>query len=198
MPAGWKWVRLGDISDCRLGKTPRRANYRDEGNYRIIKFRDVNEGAVDFGENSLGYVVDDIGALRGLREISNGDTLLTASAHSPEQIGRKCAFIENLPLGFTKIFFVGELLAISPNQDYVHPLWPYYWFQSVEGIEGVQEAISGVHQRRSPESPHSTSPTKRPNSYFHLPKQTDGCGGKGEEGCERTIGSCIGPVESLS
>jgi type I restriction enzyme S subunit len=128
-----------------LGKTPRKADYRDEGEHRIIKFRDLQAGRLDLSVTAAGFVADHPEALKGLREVRAGDVLLTASAHSGEQIGRKCALVRDLPKTGGSVYFVGELLRIAADREQIEPEWPYLWFSSKRGRAAIQAAVAGVH-----------------------------------------------------
>lgn len=145
MPDGWAQSRLGEVAHARLGKTPRRKDYRDDGIYRIIKFRDVTENGMDFSVAQSGYVVDEPDAIKGLRFLLLHDVLLTASAHSGDQIGKKCAFVDRLPQVTGHVYFVGELLGITADTRVMCSKWPYLWFLSEDGIKVVQDAVFGVH-----------------------------------------------------
>jgi type I restriction enzyme S subunit len=145
LPEGWEIVMLGEASDARLGKTPRRTDYRDEGTHRIIKFRDLTVAGIDYSVSKAGYVVQSPIALNGLRPVFLGDVLITASAHSGDQIGKKCAFVDRLPDVTGNTYFVGELLGITSNHHVMRDKWPFYWFSSDTGKEAIQEAVAGVH-----------------------------------------------------
>ena len=142
---GWVLAYLSDVGNARLGKTPRKSNYRDEGIHRIVKFRDVTDKGVAYSESKAAYVVDNPSALKVLRPLSIGDVLVTASAHSGDQIGKKCAYVESLPEIKGGVYFVGELLGITSDPRIMHSKWPYYWFLSEDGFKAVQAAVAGVH-----------------------------------------------------
>jgi len=145
LPEGWVWAHLADVANARLGKTPRRSEYRDNGTHRIVKFRDITDKGVDYSESKAAYVINDPAVLKGLRPLSIGDVLVTASAHSGDQIGKKCAYVDHLPEVVGGTFFVGELLSITGDPRIMHRKWPYYWFLGDDGIRAVQAAVAGVH-----------------------------------------------------
>jgi type I restriction enzyme S subunit len=145
LPEGWGWARLGDVSIARLGKTPRRTEYRDAGVHRIVKFRDVTEEGIDYSANKAAYVLDAPSVLKALRPLHLGDVLITASAHSGDQIGKKCAYVDHLPVVDGGVFFVGELLSVTTDPQVLESKWAYYWFKSEDGIRAVQSAVAGVH-----------------------------------------------------
>jgi type I restriction enzyme, S subunit len=145
LPAGWAVAQLGEVAYARLGKTPKKSDYRDKGTHRIIKFRDLTASGTNYSKTKAGYVVDQSDALNGLRPLSKGDVLVTASAHSGEQIGRKCAYVGSLPDADGGVYFVGELLGITSNPTTMDSKWPYLWFLSEHGVRSVQAAVAGVH-----------------------------------------------------
>lgn len=144
-PEGWELIELHSLGDVRLGKTPRRTDYRNDGFHRIVKFRDLKSGSVDYSASKAAYVVDSPKALKGLRPLRAGDVLVTASAHSGDQIGKKCAYIDRLPKKEGNVFFVGELLGVSTDPDLAERKWAFLWFLSEDGLEEVQRAVAGVH-----------------------------------------------------
>jgi len=126
-----------------LGKTPRKTQYRSDGAFKILKFRDVGVSTVDWNNSQSGLV--DPSATSALREVVPGDILLTASAHSSEHIGRKAALIQAVPSHFSRAFFVGELLNIRchggrPQSDLL-----LRFLQSDDGYRQVQKHVRGGH-----------------------------------------------------
>ena len=137
---------LGDVADATIGKTPRRADYRDTGRYRIVKYRDLAANGLDFGETKDAYVVDEPSALRGLRGLESGDILIGASGHDGSTVGRKLALVDQLPgADSDPTFFVGELLRIRPRTSETDSRWLLHYFSSAEGFRALQHAVSGGH-----------------------------------------------------
>src|SRR5574341_624906 len=110
LPEGWVNGTIGEFADVFLGKTPARRDYASDGRLKIIKFRDLRDGGIDFSNPKAGFVKTD--AIPGLRELREGDVLITSSAHSGENIGKKCALVSTIPSEFARVFFTGELLNI--------------------------------------------------------------------------------------
>jgi len=136
LPPGWAAARLADVAHVRLGKTPRSSDYRDSGQHRVIKFRDVtNEGLV-LTKTKKGFVDDSQDVIRTLEPLRVGDVLLTASAHSGDQIGKKTAYVDRLPDDADAFFFVGELLGVTANKKAIVGRWPQFWFMSRGFVEG--------------------------------------------------------------
>ena len=145
LPEGWVTAALGQVAFARLGKTPRRADYRNEGNHRIVKFRDLTARGLDYSATKAAFVADTPSALKHLQRLAIGDVLVTASAHSGDQIGKKRSFVDRVPQEPTDIYFVGELLGITADRRIMNSKWPYYWFSSEAGIDAIQDAVFGVH-----------------------------------------------------
>jgi len=51
LPTGWAWTTLGEIADVNLGKTPKKNQYAESGTYKVVKYRDIVSGKVDWGNN---------------------------------------------------------------------------------------------------------------------------------------------------
>ena len=77
LPEAWIDCPLYEVADVFLGKTPKRNQYRSEGNYKVIKFRDLNAGVVQFGNSKDGFVEENHDVLSTLREIKKTDDLDT-------------------------------------------------------------------------------------------------------------------------
>jgi type I restriction enzyme, S subunit len=136
---------LGDIAEVRLGKTPRKADYRSDGEFKIIKFRDILEnGEIDWDNSDKGFVAATPESLTGLRELQVGDVLVTASAHMSEHIGKKAALVKSVPSRFKEAFVVGEILQIRLKQD-VDPRWVLNYVRSRDGYRAIQKKVHGVH-----------------------------------------------------
>jgi restriction endonuclease S subunit len=144
LPQGWCGVAISDVAEVFLGKTPARTDYASSGNLKVVKFRDIQDGRVDFANAKDGFVRNNRGALSGLRELRRGDVLITSAAHSGENIGKKCAYVSSLPEKFARIFFTGELLNIR-CPDETLGRWAYLFFRSTDGFSEIQEAVTGVH-----------------------------------------------------
>lgn len=145
LPKGWTWTNLSEISDVNLGKTPNKAQYRNHGDYKIIKFRDIIGDKIDWDESDRGFVVNSHDLIVQLRELRERDVLVTASAHSSEHIGKKAVYVSSIPLNYNKVFFVGELLCIRADEEIVNPRIIYYYIISQDGYNSIQSHVRGVH-----------------------------------------------------
>ena len=143
-PKGWTETAIWEIADVSLGKTPGKADYRSSGSLKVVKFRDIQNGFIDFQNSKDGFVAPDVSVVSTLRELQRGDVLITSAAHSGENIGKKCAFVSSLPGEFERVFFTGELLNIRCREKTLSR-WAYFLFRSADGFEEIQEAVKGVH-----------------------------------------------------
>lgn len=144
LPDGWCSTTVSQIAEVFLGKTPAKSDYASHGGLKVVKFRDLHDGAIDFSKAESGFVRAGSVASTRLRELKAGDVLITAAAHSGENIGKKCAYVASLPPEFDRVFFTGELLNIRCKLDTLSR-WMYHFFCSTDGYLEIQEAVSGVH-----------------------------------------------------
>lgn len=144
LPEGWCSATISDIAEVFLGKTPAKDDYVSDGKLKIVKFRDLKDGCVNFSNFKAGFVRADGPFIPGLRELRRGDVLITSAAHSGENIGKKCAFVVDLPPEFDQVFFTGELLNLRCDGEPISR-WIYRFFCSLNGYTEIQNAVSGVH-----------------------------------------------------
>ncbi|MDZ7831606.1 MAG: restriction endonuclease subunit S [Desulfobacterales bacterium] len=144
-PINWEKCSVSDVAEVFLGKTPKKSQYLSEGNNKIIKFRDIKQGQVDFDNNKEGFVLNDSNLLKSLRRLNLNDILITSAAHSGENIGKKCAIVKNMPEKYANFYFTGELLNIRSCSDESLAKWLYFFFSSKMGLKEIQKAVSGVH-----------------------------------------------------
>src|ERR1039458_9324704 len=142
---GWCEAPLAEVANVRLGKTPGKSDYRDSGDYRMVKFRDLKKGGIDYSASKAAFVVGNPSVLKSLQQLTLGDVLITASAHSGDQIGKKCSFVDRLPPENKRTYFVGELLGISSDARLMNSKWAFYRFSSDAGLAEIQAAVFGVH-----------------------------------------------------
>jgi hypothetical protein len=136
---------LDEVAQVTLGKTPAKRDYTDEG-VKILKFRDVREVGIDWTNCDQGFVPPELVDAHRLRVLENETTLITASAHSADQIGRKISFVDALPTEFETVVFTGELCAVrTRDASVMDPRWPYSFFRSRLGYLVIQDAVRGGH-----------------------------------------------------
>ena len=144
LPDGWCSTTVSQIAEVFLGKTPAKADYASRGGLKVVKFRDLHNGSIDFSKAEAGFIRAGSGVSTGLRELRAGDVLITSAAHSGENIGKKCAYVSSLPSEFDRVFFTGELLNIRCKIDTLSR-WVYHFFCSTDGYLEIQDAVTGVH-----------------------------------------------------
>jgi len=145
LPEKWVWSSLGDIGLVQLGKTPRKSDYRNSGEYKIIKFRDIEKsGNIDWDKEDKGYVDSSDEIRSTLKKLENFDVLVTASAHMSEHIGKKVGIVITIPSKYKEAYVVGEILQIRTNKE-TEPKWVLYYLGSSEGYKAIQRRVHGVH-----------------------------------------------------
>jgi type I restriction enzyme S subunit len=137
-------LRIADVADVTLGKTPKRSEYRSDGRHRLFKYRDIQGNALVLGQTKDGFVVQDPAVLRTLCTVDVGDVLVGASGHTSESIGRKVAIVKSLPPGGPH-YVAGELLRIRPDRSALDSRWIRHFLSSDAGFKTLQGAVSGVH-----------------------------------------------------
>jgi type I restriction enzyme, S subunit len=140
----WTTTVIRDVADVFLGKTPARNDYTSNSKYKVVKFRDLKDGFIDFENAKQGFVRTDTSLLRTLKELQCGDVLITSAAHSGENIGKKCAYVSEIPSKFERVYFTGELLNLRCKDETIGK-WAYFFFRSRGGFEEIQKAVTGVH-----------------------------------------------------
>ncbi len=143
MAQEWIDIEISDISEVFLGKTPKKSDYTNSGNYKIIKFRDVSYQGICWSTNDQGFVLES--KISDLKELQKNDILITSSAHSSAHIGKKITYVKALPSQFSKVFFVGELLNIRVNSKFANFKLAYYYFLSQTAYKHIQDLVKGVH-----------------------------------------------------
>jgi len=145
MRESWIKTNLQHIGQVFLGNTPAKKDYISYGKYKVIKFRDLKIGYIDFENSKNGFVNPESKKFSSFRELKKNDVLITSAAHSGENIGKKSAFVNKLPTKYEKIFFTGELLNTRIDNNFINPKYIYYYFLSKEGFTEIQKAVKGVH-----------------------------------------------------
>ena len=147
-PEHWKLARLANIAEVQLGKTPSKDDYRNQGDCKIIKYRDLSDlGEIVWTKSEKGFVDTARVHALNLRELRHGDVLISASAHSSEIIGRKVLHVHHIPEDFASVFYVGEILSIRVTRNNASdlPKLLKYFFQSIDGYKSIQAKVHGVH-----------------------------------------------------
>ncbi|MBL8420201.1 MAG: restriction endonuclease subunit S [Dechloromonas sp.] len=138
---------IGKTCDVVPGKTPAKAAYTSAGDVKIVKFRDVLEtGRVDFGNDEDGWFDSRYADDSDLVDLPPKTILLTNAAHSVEHIGKKVAYVEEVPSIAHKVCFVGELTSIrSKDEAECLTKWLFYWLQTNEAKSAIARSVEGAH-----------------------------------------------------
>ena len=143
LPEGWRWVRLGEVCEVLQGKTPPKSAYVNRPTaIKVLKFRDITpEGHIVWDNTERGFLERD----ENWRYAKIGDVLVTASAHSPDQIGRKVALLDFIPSEYSRIAVTAELMVLRPLTISLDSLWLKYWLASADGYQQLQMQVKEKH-----------------------------------------------------
>jgi type I restriction enzyme S subunit len=138
---------IGKVCEVSPGKTPAKTAYTSSGDIKIIKFRDVLEsGEADFCKDEDGWFDSKYADEVDLIDLKPGTILLTNAAHSVEHIGKKVAYVRDLPDIAWSVCFVGELTSIrSKDESGFSTKWVYYWLQTNDAKIAIARAVEGAH-----------------------------------------------------
>ena len=146
LPDNWKVVRLGRVAEIHQGKTPKRSDYLDKGEFKILKVRDIEEnGSINWDIEEKGFIDENLAQSYKNYLVKTGDILFTSSAHSPEHIGKKIAIIKSIPSRFKQVYHVAELIRVRTYTYQLDPLFLFYLLSSEGGYKLIQDQIQGVH-----------------------------------------------------
>ena len=143
LPEGWRWVRLGEVCEVLQGKTPPKSAYVNRPTaIKVLKFRDITpEGHIVWDNTERGFLERD----ENWRYAKIGDVLVTASAHSPDQIGRKVALLDFIPSEYSRVAVTAELMVLRPLTISLDSLWLKYWLASADGYQQLQMQVKEKH-----------------------------------------------------
>ncbi len=143
LPEGWKWVKLGEVCEILQGKTPPKNAYTSEQTpIKMLKFRDLTvDGRIVWDNNERGFVHSD----EKWRYVALGDVLITAAAHTPEQIGKKVAIVDHIPAEYSRVAVTGELLIFRALPHLLDSYWLRHWLASADGYKLLQTQVKEKH-----------------------------------------------------
>jgi restriction endonuclease S subunit len=104
LPKGWRWAKLGEVCEVWQGKTPPKSTYVSKPTaIKVLKFRDItSEGDIIWDNTERGFLERN----EGWRYAKIGDVLVTASAHFPDQIGKKVALLNFVPAEYSRVVVI--------------------------------------------------------------------------------------------
>jgi len=143
LPEGWRWVRLGEMCEILQGKTPPKSAYTSEPTKtKVLKFRDVTtNGDINWDNKERGFVHED----DKWRYARVGDVLVTASAHTPDQIGKKIVVVDHIPSEYSGVAVTGELMIFRALAHLLDNRWLRYWLASADGYKLLQTQVKEKH-----------------------------------------------------
>jgi len=158
MKSNWPTKKLNEVVEIIVGKTPARNDYLNGGIFKVLKYRDINNNKINWGNNEKGFVKES--RLNGLKEVREGDVLITSAGHTPDKIGEDAAIVKVIPNKFKKVFFASELICYRPRKDLLLPEWLLFFLNSKVGQEQIKKIVG--------DSVHLTG-TKSKNLQIPLP-----------------------------
>ena len=158
----WPTEKLEEVADIIVGRTPARDDYLNEGIFKVLKYRDISQNKINWEINEKGFVKES--RLNGLKEIREGDILITSAGHTPDKIGEDIAIVRTIPSKFQKVFFVSELICYRPKKSLLLSEWLLFFLNSKEGQEQIKKIVG--------DSVHLTG-TKSKNLQIPLPSLSE-------------------------
>lgn len=138
---------IGKTCEVASGKTPAKAAYTSSGDIKIVKFRDVLEsGTVDYSNDEQGWFDSRYADESDLADLQPATILLTNAAHSVDHIGKKAAYIQDVPNMARRVCYVGELTGIRAKTESGYSTkWVFYWLQTNDAKAAIVKAVEGAH-----------------------------------------------------
>ncbi|WP_405419056.1 restriction endonuclease subunit S [Marinobacter flavimaris] len=136
----WQRVELANVATVFNGKTPAKAEQRDNG-HPVLKIKDVDvNGAFkgDFGS----FVDSEFAEKFSSKKISVDDTLVLNAAHNSDYVGSKqyraeASVVDSLP--------TGEWLVARADEEQLHPRFLNYWLSSPQARFQIKNLVKGIH-----------------------------------------------------
>lgn len=149
-PSSAKGIKLRDcVSAIRIGKTPPRDMYCDEGHF-ILKVGNLTGGGIEWFARDRNFVTSAYMAKlargRVARDlvVQQGDILLTSSAHTVRYIAKKVDMVDQIPDFIQQpVTFVGELLLLRPRPEVIDPYALLAFLRSAGAQASLQAMVRG-------------------------------------------------------
>ena len=143
---------LGEfIAEANTGQTPSRAAYTGQGMF-ILKVGNLTGRGIDWTPRDRNFVSSTESARRARNprlRVSEGDILLTSSAHAAQYIAKKVDVVASIPDSLEGLTFVGELIRIRA----VEGIDPYLLLAAVrhpQVREDLQASVRGQTAHLNP------------------------------------------------
>lgn len=134
----WPMVRLDRVATIFNGKTPSRAEQRDDG-HPVLKIKDVSEGRFS---NFESFVDENVARRYSSKFLQIGDSLILNAAHSATHVASKTYFAEPAAVG---ALITGEWLTIRPQQDLIDGEYLNCWINMPSTRQVFRNLIKGIH-----------------------------------------------------
>jgi len=135
LPAGWKWVKLGEVCNySQYGLTVSELHSND--GYPLIRITDIdNLGNLKLKDTKCTQLDETIFKRY---ELKDGDILFTRTG----SLGRTFLYSGNP----SKAVFASYLIRFSLNKSFIEPLYLFYYTHSKEYFEFIEEKKHTVSQ----------------------------------------------------
>jgi type I restriction enzyme S subunit len=138
--SNWSDAHLADVADVFNGKTPSKAEQRNEG-HPVLKIRDVNDYG-DFRGRFGSFVDEEFATKYEPKCIRDGDILILNAAHNAEYVGSKTYSAQPQTLG---ALATGEWLVVRPRGNRLYPRFAKFWIESSQTRSAIRELVKGIH-----------------------------------------------------
>ena len=136
----WASVALNDVADVFNGKTPSKAEQRNEG-HPVLKIRDVSELGRFRGKHE-SFVDSSLAAKYSAKHVRDGDTLILNAAHNADYVGSKTYRAEPQVFG---TMATGEWLIIRPSKEKLDASFVHHWVTSKSTRSAIRNVVNGIH-----------------------------------------------------
>jgi type I restriction enzyme, S subunit len=131
---------LGEVAELLNGKTPSKAEHRDEG-HAVLKIKDVSELG-EFRGTFASFVDHQLAENFASKQIRDGDTLILNAAHNADYVGSKTFRAQPPTFG---ALATGEWLIVRPFADKLHPGFAHHWVNSPRTRRAIRDMVKGIH-----------------------------------------------------
>lgn len=138
--AAWSTVALGSVASVFNGKTPAKADKRDQG-HPVLKIKDVDERS-QFKGLFDSYVDADYVDRFNSKLLRADDTLILNAAHNSEYVGSKqyragIEVVDALP--------TGEWLVARADDKFLDAAYLSHWASSAATRFAIKKEVKGIH-----------------------------------------------------
>lgn len=136
------FVKLGDITDIRMGKTPPKHSYTQNG-IRILKVKNLTNKGIDWSTGDRSYVSNLFCDKTAKAKLQQNDILLISAAHQAYYIGKEVDIVFDIPKEYdNKLLAVAELLIIRPKKE-INPFALLWYLRTPIAYQFIQQFITG-------------------------------------------------------